>query len=79
LRGDLKEMEVIITVIIGGTLLTGGYGSPVGTFLGCLTLGLLRQGIYMLDIPSEWYQAVLGLVLIIAVLINKAGRRLEKL
>lgn len=79
LRGSLKEMEVIITVVIGGTLITGGYGSPVGTFLGCLTLGLLRQGIYMLNVSSEWYQAVLGVVLIIAVLINRTGQRLEKL
>ncbi|MCL4416953.1 MAG: ABC transporter permease [Actinobacteria bacterium] len=79
LRGALKEMEVIITVVIGGTLITGGYGSPIGTFLGCLTLGLLRQGIYMLNISSEWYQAVLGIVLIIAVLINRTGQRMEKL
>jgi len=79
LRGTLREMEVIITVVIGGTLITGGYGSPLGTFLGCLTLGLLRQGIYMLDVPFEWYQAVLGIVLIIAVLINRTGQRLERL
>ncbi|MCL4377053.1 MAG: ABC transporter permease [Actinobacteria bacterium] len=79
LRGALKEMEIIITVVIGGTLITGGYGSPVGTFLGCLTLGLLRQGIYMLNISAEWYQAVLGVVLIIAVLINRTGQRMEKL
>jgi len=79
LRGTLREMEVIITIVIGGTLISGGYGSPIGTFLGCLTLGLLRQGIYMLDVPSEWYQAVLGIVLIVAVLINRTGQRLEKL
>jgi simple sugar transport system permease protein len=79
LRGQLKEMEVIITVVIGGTIITGGYGSPIGTFIGCLTLGLLRQGIYMLNVSSEWYQAVLGIVLIIAVLINRTGQRLEKL
>jgi len=79
LRGTLREMEVIITVVIGGTLISGGYGSPIGTFLGCLTLGLLRQGIYMLNVPFEWYQAILGIVLIIAVLINRTGQRLERL
>jgi simple sugar transport system permease protein len=79
LRGTLREMEVIITIVIGGTIISGGYGSPIGTFLGCLTLGLLRQGIYMLDVPFEWYQAVLGIVLIIAVLINRTGQRLERL
>ena len=79
LRGTLREMEVIITIVIGGTLINGGYGSPLGTFLGCITLGLLRQGIYMLDIPFEWYQAVLGIVLIVAVLINRTGQRLEDL
>lgn len=79
LRGSLKEMEVIITIVIGGALITGGYGSPLGTFFGCLTLGLLRQGIYMLGISSEWYQAILGIVLIIAILINRTGQRMEKL
>jgi simple sugar transport system permease protein len=79
LRGSSKEMEVIITAVIGGTLLTGGYGSPIGTFLGSLMMGLLRQGIYMLDISSEWYQAVLGIALIIAVLVNRTGQRLEEI
>ena len=79
LRGQLREMEVIITIVIGGALITGGYGSPIGTFFGCLTLGLLRQGIYMLGVSSEWYQAILGIVLIIAILINRTGQRIEKL
>jgi len=79
LRGRLKEFEVVITMVIGGTLISGGYGSPIGTFFGALTIGLLRQGIYMIGIPEEWYQAVLGIVLIIAVLINRTGQRLERL
>jgi simple sugar transport system permease protein len=79
LRGDLKEMEVIVTAVIGGTLLTGGYGSPIGTFFGCLTMGVLRQGIYMMDISAEWYKAVLGVVLIVAVLVNRSARGLEKI
>jgi len=77
MRGTLKEMEVIITVVVGGTLITGGYGSPIGTFLGCLTLGVLRQGIYMIGIAPEWYQAVLGLVLIVAVFINRNIQKIE--
>ena len=71
MRGTLKEMEVIITIVVGGTLISGGYGSPIGTFLGCLTLGVLRQGIYMIGIAPEWYQAFLGLILVVAVFINR--------
>ena len=78
LRGQLKELEVIITAVIGGTLISGGYGSPIGTFFGCLTIGVLKQGIFFLGIQSDWYQAILGLILLIAVAINRVGQRYAK-
>ena len=79
MRGTLKEMEVIITFVVGGTLISGGYGSPIGTFLGCLTLGVLRQGIYMVGIAPEWYQAFLGLILVVAVFINRNVQKIGNL
>ena len=70
LRGEQKEFEAIITAVIGGTLLTGGYGSAIGAVFGALTLGITRQGLFFAGISSDWYQAFLGLLLLIAVLVN---------
>ena len=63
LRGEQKEFEAIITAVIGGTLLTGGYGSVIGTLFGALTLGIVKQGIFFAGISSDWYQAFLGALL----------------
>ena len=70
LRGEQKEFEAIITSVIGGTLLTGGYGSAIGAVFGALTLGITRQGLFFAGISSDWYLAFLGLLLLSAVLIN---------
>ncbi len=70
LRGEQKEFEAIITAVIGGTLLTGGYGSAVGAVFGALTLGMTKQGIRFSGISSDWYLAFLGLLLLVAVLVN---------
>jgi simple sugar transport system permease protein len=70
LRGEQKEFEAIITAVIGGTLLTGGYGSAIGTVFGALTLGITKQGIFFAGIGSDWYQAFLGALLLGAVLVN---------
>ncbi len=70
LRGEGKEFEAIITAVIGGTLLTGGYGSAIGAVFGALTLGMTRQGLFFAGISSDWYLAFLGLLLLAAVLVN---------
>jgi simple sugar transport system permease protein len=70
LRGEQKEFEAIITAVIGGTLLTGGYGSAIGTVFGALTLGITKQGLFFAGISSDWYQAFLGVLLLAAVLVN---------
>jgi simple sugar transport system permease protein len=75
LRGEGKEFEAIITAVIGGTLLTGGYGSAIGTVFGALTLGITKQGIFFAGIPGDWYFAFLGLLLLGAVLVNNWIRR----
>ena len=74
-RGQGKEFEAAITAVIGGTSLSGGTGSIVGTAIGALTLGIVRQGLFFAGIDYDWYQAVLGLMLLIAVLINQYSRR----
>lgn len=70
LRGQNKEFEAIITAVVGGTLLTGGYGSALGSAFGAFILGTTQLGIFYVGINSDWYQAVLGLILLIAVFVN---------
>jgi simple sugar transport system permease protein len=70
LRGEQKEFEAIITAVIGGTLLTGGYGSAIGTVFGALTLGMTKNGLQFAGIGGDWYLAFLGALLLAAVLVN---------
>jgi simple sugar transport system permease protein len=70
LRGEQKEFEAIITAVIGGTLLTGGYGSAIGTVFGALTLGMTKNGLQFAGIGGDWYLAFLGALLLLAVVVN---------
>ncbi len=74
-RGAQKEFECIITAVIGGTLLTGGVGSPIGTVFGALTLAMVRQGLFFVGVEADWYQSVLGAFLLASVLVNQVVRR----
>lgn len=69
-RGELQEFYAIIAVVVGGTLLTGGYGSAVGAVLGALIFGMVRQGIVFTGVDADWFRVFLGSMLILAVLIN---------
>jgi len=75
LRGTGREFEAIIAAVIGGTLLTGGYGSAIGPLFGALIFGMVQQGIVFAGVDSDWYKAFLGAMLILAVLVNNYIRR----
>ncbi len=75
LRGEQKELEAIAASVIGGSLLTGGYGSPIGAFFGALTLGMTKVGIPLAGYSSDWYFAILGIVLLVAVLLSNYVRQ----
>lgn len=75
LRGLLKEFEAIIAAVIGGTLLTGGYGSVIGAAFGALIFGTVRQGIFYTGVNTDWFQVFLGVMLLIAVIFNNYIRR----
>jgi len=75
LRGTQKEFDAIIAVVIGGTLLTGGYGSAVGAFLGALIYGTVQIGILYTGIDSDLFKVFLGLMVLVAVLFNNYVRR----
>jgi simple sugar transport system permease protein len=75
LRGTGYELDAITTAVIGGSLLTGGYGSVAGTLLGALALGMARQGIVFADINADWYKIAIGTLLLVAVVLNNWIRR----
>lgn len=75
LRGEQREFYAIIAVVIGGTLLTGGYGSVIGAVFGALTVGMVQQGIIYTGVDSDWFMVFLGAMLIVAVLVNNYIRR----
>ena len=75
-RGNLKEFEAIIAVVIGGALLTGGYGSVYGAALGALIFGVVQQGLFFANVESSLFRVFLGLILLLAVILNTYIRRL---
>jgi len=75
LRGEQQEFIAIIAAVIGGTLLTGGYGSAIGAVLGALIFGMVKQGIVFAGVDADWFQVFLGAMLISAVLVNNFIRK----
>jgi ribose transport system permease protein len=68
------ELDSIAAVVIGGTSLSGGRGSILGTVLGCLIIGVLNNGLFLLDVSPFWQQVVKGFVILAAVAIDKASK-----
>ncbi len=75
-RGLLKEFEAIISVVIGGALLTGGYGSVIGAALGALIFGVVQQGLFFAGVESSLFRVFLGVILLMAVILNTYIRRM---
>jgi simple sugar transport system permease protein len=68
------EFQTATAVVIGGAVLTGGFGSPIGTGIGALLFGMVTQGFFFTNVPDVWYQTFLGVILVIAVVINERSR-----
>jgi len=66
----------IIAVVIGGVLLTGGYGSVVGIVLGTLTFSIVNQGIFYTGFDANWASLIIGILLLLAVLMNNTFRNM---
>ncbi|KAB2863906.1 MAG: hypothetical protein F9K46_05280, partial [Anaerolineae bacterium] len=75
LKGNTWELDVIAMTVIGGTLLTGGYGSIVGTMLGVLIFGMLGTGLVLVGMDSRMFQGVIGVIMILAVVLNNTVKR----
>lgn len=68
--GNGLEMYAIAACVIGGTSLAGGVGSLVGTMIGVLVINVLKNGLMSMSLPVQWQQFLIGVVVIIAVLID---------
>lgn len=69
--GTSYELDAIAAVVLGGTSLTGGKGRIVGTLIGVLIIGVLNNGLNLLGVSSFYQQVVKGIVILIAVLIDR--------
>ena len=70
LRGEGMELIAVASCVIGGVRLTGGYGSVFGAILGTFLLQMLDQGLVLMQIPIQVFQACVGLIIIISVILN---------
>ncbi|MCY3781945.1 MAG: ABC transporter permease [Chloroflexi bacterium] len=78
LKGQGWELEVIAMTVIGGALLTGGYGSVVGSMLGALIFGMLQTGLVLVGIESRLFSGTVGVIIIAAVVLNTFVRGAQR-
>jgi len=74
-QGIGEEFVYIICAVIGGSLLTGGYGSALGAAIGAIIFGMARVGIVFAGWDTDWFYPFLGIMLLVAVLVNDNTRR----
>ena len=68
--------NTIIAVVVGGVLLTGGFGSVLGIFFGTIPFAVVTQGIYYTGIDQTWSNLIIGVLLLVAVLLNNTFRKM---
>ncbi|MDR6941030.1 ABC transporter permease [Mucilaginibacter pocheonensis] len=73
--GISYELDSIAAVVIGGTSLSGGRGTIMGTVLGAIIIGVLNNGLVLLNVSPFWQQVVKGCVILLAVIIDKANSK----
>jgi len=76
--GDGMELNAIAAAVVGGVLITGGAGNIWGALIGALTISMLRTGVVLMDIPfipADNFEAVVGVTIILAVILNNYLRR----
>lgn len=73
--GQGYELDCIAAAVIGGTSMSGGTGSLIGTFIGALVMGVLRNGLNLLDVSTYWQQVVIGVVIAVTVIIGTLRKK----
>lgn len=77
-KGTGLELEVIAMTVIGGALLSGGYGSVVGSLLGAMIFGMLQTGLVLVGIESRVFAGTIGVIIIVAVVMNTLVRGAQR-
>ncbi len=77
LAGATYEMDAIAAVVLGGASMKGGKASVLGTFIACLTLGVLRNGLTMLAVPTYYQQLFTGIIILVAIVVSELRSRKE--
>ena len=70
------ELNVIAAAVIGGANLAGGIGGPLGAIVGCVLLEVIRNGLVLAQVNSYWQQALVGVIIILAVLVDRIRSRM---
>jgi simple sugar transport system permease protein len=79
LRGEGMELQAVAVTVIGGTLLSGGFGSVIGTILGAITFGMIQVGLVLSGAPGHLFRTLTGLIVVAAVILNTdVARRLAR-
>lgn len=73
--GQTDNLDSITAVVIGGTSLFGGRGSVIGTLIGALIVGIIRNGLTLMGVDALWQTFATGIIVIVAVAIDQATRR----
>ena len=68
------ELSAIAAVVIGGTLISGGAGSIIGTFVGVLIISIINNVLILAGAPGFWYQLFVGLIIIVVVIVYSLKR-----
>jgi erythritol transport system permease protein len=76
--GESFELNAIAAAVLGGTSMSGGRGTIGGTIIGAFVIGILSDGLVMMGVSSFWQMVIKGLVIIIAVVVDQAQRRLQQ-
>ena len=72
--GASNLLDAVAAAVVGGTSLTGGGGSVVGTFGGILIISVIRNGLVLLNVQAFWQEVAVGVIIVFAVVINKIVR-----
>lgn len=75
LRGQGMELQAVAVTVIGGTLLSGGFGSVIGTILGAVTFGMIQVGLVLAGAPGHFFQTLTGAIVVAAVILNTGVTR----
>ena len=76
--GESFELNAIAAAVLGGTSMSGGRGTIGGTIIGAFVIGILSDGLVMMGVSSFWQMVIKGLVIIVAVVVDQAQRRLQQ-